>query len=221
MIPSTLLPSILSAELIDIKPQIRELQAAGIDSLHVDVMDGHFVPNLTFGPMLVKQLRAATDMVLDCHLMISNPDQYIPEFARAGADVITVHAEATTHLDRTLQLIHSHGVKAGVSLNPATSEHVLDYVWDKLDLILVMSVNPGFGGQSFIESSKQKIANISQLIASHQRSIILEVDGGVTHENAAELEALGVNWFVAGSAVFKARDLKTGVQQIHDVLERR
>lgn len=209
-----LAPSILSADFLNLKAQIKELENAGIEVLHLDVMDGHFVPNLTFGPMLVKEIRKATSMILDCHLMVTNPDELIPQFAKAGADVITVHQEAPIHLHRSLQSIRSFGIKAGVSLNPATHENTLDYVLSELDLILVMSVNPGFGGQSFITEVKSKIANIKKKIQLVNPDIIIEVDGGVKSENAKELLNIGADWLVAGSAVFGAESIARGVSNI-------
>lgn len=193
-------PSILSADFARLGEEIRAIDEGGCDYVHVDVMDGHYVPNITIGPLVVEAIRPHTQKVLDVHLMIQPADPYLEAFAKAGADIITVHAEAGPHLDRSLQAIRQLGKKAGVSLNPSTPENVLDYVLDRLDLILVMSVNPGFGGQSFIPSSLDKIARIRKMIGD--RPIELEVDGGVNAKNAPDVIAAGANVLVAGSAVF-------------------
>jgi len=194
-------PSILSADFARLGEEVRAIDAAGADWIHVDVMDGHYVPNITIGAGVVKALRPHTQKPMDVHLMIAPCDAFLKDFADAGADMITVHAEAGPHLDRSLQAIQQLGVKAGVSLNPSTPESVLEYVIDRLDLILVMSVNPGFGGQTFLESQLKKIANIRSMIGD--RAIDLVVDGGVTADNAASVVAAGANVLVAGSAVFR------------------
>jgi len=195
-------PSILSADFSRLGEEVRAIDAAGADYIHVDVMDGHFVPNITVGPLVVKALRAATRLPFDVHLMISPVDPYIPEFADAGADILTVHPEAGAHLHRSLQLIKSLGKKAGVALNPATPVAALDHVWDVVDLVLVMSVNPGFGGQKFIESQYDKIAELRRRIDAGGRAIDLEVDGGINAETAPRAVASGADVLVAGTASF-------------------
>ena len=193
-------PSILSADFSCLKDEIKALEEAKADWIHLDIMDGHFVENLTFGPMVVKSLRSYTNLPFDVHLMVENPLKMIPWFALSGADIITVHAETCKHLDKALELIRSYGIKAGVSLNPSTSEQVLEYVLDKTDLILVMSVNPGFGGQGFINSSVKKIANIKSMVKG--KNVLIEVDGGINPLTASECIAAGADVLVAGSAVF-------------------
>lgn len=197
-------PSILSADFADLKNEILRLNDAQADMIHLDIMDGHFVPNLTFGPAVVKALRPYTNLPFDVHLMVDNPELLISEFAKAGADIITVHAEAYPHLDKVLSEIRKLGCKAGISLNPSTSEDILEYIMDKLDLILVMSVNPGFGGQKFIPSQLEKISRIKKRIG--ERQIILEVDGGINALTAAEAVAAGADALVAGTAVFEGGD---------------
>lgn len=207
-------PSILSADFSRLGEEIKAIDLAGADYVHVDVMDGHFVPNITIGPLVVEAIRPMTHLPLDVHLMIENPDQYIPEFARAGADIIVVHVEAVRHLHRTIQLIKSLGKKAGVSLNPATSLTSLDIILPELDLVLLMTVNPGFGGQSFIESSLPKIAELRQRIDRLGLPIELEVDGGVKVDNIKQVAAAGADVFVAGSAVFGAADYRATIAQL-------
>lgn len=204
--PTLIAPSILSADFAHLAEEVAAVERGGADLLHVDVMDGHFVPNLTVGPPIVESLKKVTKLPLDCHLMMTNADAFIDEFAAAGADYLTVHVEACPHLHRTVQVIKERGVKAGVTLNPATSLHTIEEILPEVDLVLIMSVNPGFGGQKFITSCLQKIVTTRQMIDRARSRALLEVDGGIKVDNAAQILAAGADVLVAGSAIFTSRD---------------
>ncbi|MCH4890265.1 ribulose-phosphate 3-epimerase [Acidaminobacter sp. JC074] len=212
-------PSILSADFADLLKDIKVVENAGAEWLHIDIMDGHFVPNISFGPMVMKAIQGKVDMVFDVHLMISDPDKYIKDFVDAGADIITVHQEACPHLHRTIQLIKSYGVKAGVSLNPATSLATIEEILPELDMVLIMSVNPGFGGQSFIGSSLDKIKRLDDMIKSRKLTMDIQVDGGVNLDNVKTVLDAGATSIVAGSAVFKADDVPKRVKDFKEIFK--
>ncbi len=212
-------PSILSADFGNLGAEIKAVEEAGADVIHVDVMDGHFVPNITLGPLVVKAIRPFTSLPLDCHLMITDPDTYIDQFVSAGADWITVHVEACTHLHRTIQHIKSKGLKAGAVLNPATSLSTLDFIIEDLDLVLLMSVNPGFGGQGFIPSALGKIKALKQMIDSRGLDVAIEVDGGVNLSTIKDVVASGAEICVAGSAVYGTDDYKKTIAELKAAAE--
>lgn len=207
-------PSILAADFAKLGQEVQEVEKAGADWIHIDVMDGHFVPNITMGPIVVDALRPLTELPLDVHLMIENPDRYIEDFAKAGADYITVHVEACPHLHRTIQLIRSFGVKPGVVLNPHTPIETIQHVLEDIDLVLFMTVNPGFGGQKFIHSVVPKVAALSQLIQDKGLSVDIQIDGGINEETIVPCAQAGANVFVAGSAIFGKQDRTQALQAI-------
>ncbi|WP_342509370.1 ribulose-phosphate 3-epimerase [Sporosarcina sp. FSL K6-2383] len=207
-------PSILAADFSKLADEVREVEAAGAELIHIDVMDGHFVPNITMGPIVVEALRPVTKLPLDVHLMISNPDAYIEQFAKAGADYITVHVEACPHLHRTLQLIKSFGIKSGVVLNPHTPIETIQHVLEEVDMVLFMTVNPGFGGQKFIHSVLPKVKQLSDVIRERNLPIDIEIDGGVNEETIIPCVEAGATILVAGSAVFSSPDRAEALQRI-------
>jgi ribulose-phosphate 3-epimerase len=213
-------PSLLSADFARLGEEVREVVAAGADLIHFDVMDNHYVPNLTVGPLVCEAIAPHAGVPIDVHLMVKPVDRIVPDFAKAGASIVSFHPEASEHVDRTLSLIREHGCKAGLVFNPATPLDHLDYVMDKVDLILIMSVNPGFGGQSFIASALAKIAEARKRIEACGRDIWLEVDGGVKAENIAAIARAGADTFVAGSAVFGERDRKAAIARMRSELKR-
>ncbi|HEY4551737.1 MAG TPA: ribulose-phosphate 3-epimerase [Bacillaceae bacterium] len=211
-------PSILAADFANLSKDIRDVVAGGADWIHVDVMDGHFVPNITFGPSMVEAIRPITDLPLDVHLMIEDPAKYLDAFAKAGADYITVHAEADRHLHRTLQEIRKLGAKSGVALNPGTPIGAIEHVLDETDLVLIMTVNPGFGGQSFIQSALNKISETRNLLDKRGIPALLEVDGGITAETAKLCKEAGANVFVAGSSIYGETDREEAISRIRSQL---
>ena len=214
-------PSILSADFARLGDEIRAVEAAGCDLIHVDVMDGHFVPNITIGPLVVEAARKVTALPLDVHLMIENPLAYAADFVRAGADIVTIHAEADSHLFRTVDVIKSSGAKAGVSLNPATPLAALDHVVGDIDMILIMTVNPGFGGQGYIAAMDKKITAARHLIERSGRSIDLEVDGGIKAGNAGDVVLLGANILVMGTEIFGAPDYAAKIREVREDIRRK
>lgn len=213
-------PSILSCDFLRLGDEIRDVEEAGADLIHVDVMDGHFVPNITIGPMFVEALRRINKKPLDVHLMIDNPAQYVEGFARAGSDIITIHAEADNHLFRTLDVIKESGARAGISFNPATPLSLLDHVIHIVDLVLIMTVNPGFGGQKYISSMAEKIAEAKRKIDKANRYIDLEVDGGIKAGNAAEVVRAGGNILVMGTEIFHSGDYRKKIEEVRDRIGR-
>jgi ribulose-phosphate 3-epimerase len=209
-------PSILSADFMRLGEEIHAAEEAGADLLHIDIMDGHFVPNITIGPAIVAAIRKITKLPLDVHLMIENPDKYLQDFVNAGADYLTVHCEASVHLHRTVQWIREKGIKAGVSINPATPVSQLESIIADIDLVLLMSVNPGFGGQKFIPATMEKIKKVKEMIRAAGSRAVIEVDGGVKQDNAREIADAGADMLVMGSAFFESDDYKKTMEKLHD-----
>jgi ribulose-phosphate 3-epimerase len=212
-------PSILSADFGRLKEEVQAVERAGADYIHVDVMDGHFVPNITIGPVVVEAVRKITKIPLDVHLMIENPDRYIPDFAKAGADILAVHVETCPHLHRTVTLIREHSVKPAVVINPSTPISFLDQILEEVEMVLIMSVNPGFGGQKFIPRSIKKIQTLKQMITERKLALDIEVDGGITPENVASVCKAGADVVVAGSAVFHTPDYRETITKFRKAME--
>jgi len=211
-------PSILSADFSRLGDEIQSVEKAGADWIHVDVMDGHFVPNITIGPLIVEAARRSTSLPLDVHLMIENPDRYIEDFAKAGADLISVQAEASIHLNRTIQMIKSLNLRAGVVLNPSTPLSAIEWILEDVDFVMIMSVNPGFGGQNFIPNSLDKIRTLRRMIQDRGLSLLIEIDGGVNETTIKSISDAGVDVFVAGSAVFKSPDYKKTIATFRELI---
>jgi ribulose-phosphate 3-epimerase len=213
-------PSILSADFSRLGNEIKAVESAGADWIHADVMDGHFVPNITMGPLIVEAIRRVTALPIDVHLMIENPDNYIPAFAEAGASLISVQVEASIHLNRSVQLIRECGARPGVVLNPSTPIQTLEWIIENVDYVLIMSVNPGYGGQSFIENSLDKVRMLRQLIQRKKLKTLIEIDGGVNQKTIADIAAAGVDAFVAGSAIFGSRDYQATINAFREKINK-